>query len=157
MFWDLNKIAKRQKESNQVRTHEEMSVWAKLALENYEIIPGTKDYEYKNFILGMATGKTITNPYGRKLYFKKGVNEQLYDELIKYTADPETIRVKVEITGIGATTFPKNEITTQESEELKNENEKLPALWELELGTLQENENENENVSSEIQTSEIKR
>ena len=50
-FWALNKIAKRQKESNQVRTHEEMQVLSKLALENYEIIPGTKDYEYKNFIL----------------------------------------------------------------------------------------------------------
>ena len=68
-FWDLNKNKKYQKAENVVRTQEQMSMIAKEIIANNEI---DEQYTYYELIKRYATGSTITNKFGRKLYFKLG-------------------------------------------------------------------------------------
>lgn len=68
-FFELNKNAREQKPFNKVRTHEEMKDLAIKAIEANEIDDNSKYFDY---VKSFATGETVTNEFGKKLFFKRG-------------------------------------------------------------------------------------
>lgn len=71
-FWELNKLAKLQKNENKIRTQEQMIVVARKVIENNEI---KSDNKYYDFIKNYANAEVVLNKFGKKLYVRLGGDE----------------------------------------------------------------------------------
>lgn len=66
-FWAINKLRKLQKDSNKIRSEEQMIKFAELIINNNEI---DKDHKYYNLIKSWSQAEVVVNKYGKPIYIK---------------------------------------------------------------------------------------